>query len=149
MPAGPAGSPTSLLPDGRPSRRVRRSPEGSTIEMRPLCGVTAPVSETSTFPWFESAIPIGRLSPDVAVVPGQTCALASITLRIDDTAIITTTLARTVHRPVRTILRDGTWLLIRLLVEPVLSGDHGPGASSAIRVRGCCGLRLQHRSPHS
>src|SRR5215211_4103549 len=79
MPPGPAGSPTSLLPDGRPSRRVRRSPERPTIEIRPLCGVAVPVSDTSRLPWFESAIPIGRLRPDVTVVPGYFCADAATT----------------------------------------------------------------------
>src|SRR5580765_7273448 len=115
MLAGLAGSSTSLLPDGRPSRRVRRFPEGSTIEMRPLCGVAVPVSDTSTLPWFESAIPIGRLSPDVTVVPGHNCALASTTVSIGESAIITATLAPTAHLPTRAILLDRTWMLIRLL----------------------------------
>src|SRR6476659_2073077 len=127
MPAGPAGSPTSLLPDGRLSRRVRRAPEGSTIEMRPLCGVAVPVSDTSTLPWFESAIPIGRLSPDVTVVAGHNCALASTTVSISESATITTPFALTVHLPMRVILLDRTWLLIRLLCfGPFLCVDDGP-----------------------
>ena len=46
--------------------------------MRPLCGVAVPVSDTNTLPWFERAIPIGRLSPDVTVVPGHNCACAGV-----------------------------------------------------------------------
>jgi hypothetical protein len=46
--------------------------------MRPLCGVAVPVSDTNTLPWFERAIPIGRLSPDVTVVPGHNCARAGV-----------------------------------------------------------------------
>src|ERR1700752_330742 len=132
MPAGPAGSPTSLLPDGRPSRRVRRSPEGSTIEMRPLCGIAVPVSDTSRLPWFESAIPIGRLSPDVTVVPGHNCALASTTVSIGESGIITTTFALTVHLPMRAILLDRTWVIITTpLFQPVLCVDGGPGGLRA------------------
>jgi len=49
-PAGPEGSPTSLIPDGRPARSVRRLPPVSTMEMRPVFGVVVPVSETSRLP---------------------------------------------------------------------------------------------------
>src|SRR4029450_8616408 len=118
MPAGPAGSPTWLFPEGRTSRRVRRSPEGSTIEMRPLCGVAVPVSDTSTLPWFESAIPIGRLSPDVTVVPGHNCALASTAVSIGESAIITATFALKVHLPMRAILLDPMWLIRLLCLSP-------------------------------
>jgi hypothetical protein len=83
--------------------------------MRPLCGVAVPVSDTSTLPWFESAIPIGRLSPDVTVVPGHNCALASTTVSIGESAIITATFALTVHLPMRAILLDRIWVRIRLL----------------------------------
>ncbi len=83
--------------------------------MRPLCDVAVPVSDTSTLPWFESAIPIGRLSPDVTVVPGHSCALASTTMSIGESAIITTTFAPTVHLPMRASLLDRMWELIRLL----------------------------------
>jgi hypothetical protein len=61
--------------------------------MRPLCGVAAPVSDTSTLPWFDSAMPIGRRRPDVTVAPGHTCALPSTTVSIDQSAIITAVLA--------------------------------------------------------
>jgi hypothetical protein len=85
------------------------------MEMRPLCGVAVPVSDTSTLPWFESAIPIGRLSPEVTVVPGHNCALASTTMSIGESAIITATFAPTLHLPMRASLLDWMWELIRLL----------------------------------
>jgi hypothetical protein len=83
--------------------------------MRPLFGVAVPVSDTRRLPWFESAIPIGRLSPDVTVVPGHNCALASTTVSIGESAIITATFALTRHLPMRAILLDRIWILIRLL----------------------------------
>jgi hypothetical protein len=83
--------------------------------MRPLRGVAVPVSDTSTLPWFDSAIPIGRLSPDVSVAPGHNCALASTTASIGESAIIAASFALTVHLPMRAILLDRMWVLIRLL----------------------------------
>jgi hypothetical protein len=99
--------------------------------MRPLFGVAVPVSDTSTLPWFESAIPIGRLSPDVTVVPGHICALASTTVSIAESAIITATFTLTVHLPMRAILLDRMWGLIRLLCfQPVLCVDDANQHSS-------------------
>ena len=90
--------------------------------MRPLCGVGVPVSDISTLPWFESAIPIGRLSPDVTVVPGHNWALASTTVSIGESAINTATFALTVHLPIRAIL-------IRLLcLSPSCASTMAPGA---------------------
>jgi len=76
-PEGPDGSPTSPMPEGRPSSNVRRAPSGETIERRPLLGVGVPVSDTSTFPWFESARPIGLRRSETTVVPGHSWAEAS------------------------------------------------------------------------
>src|SRR5687768_12859773 len=65
IPAGPEGSFTSLIADGKPSRSVRRLPSGSIIEIRPECNAMLPVSETSKLPWFVSAEPSGWRRPVV------------------------------------------------------------------------------------
>src|SRR5688572_22290926 len=65
IPAGPDGSLTSLIADGKLSRSVRRLPSGSLIEIRPECNAMLPVSETSKLPWFVSAEPSGWRRPVV------------------------------------------------------------------------------------
>jgi hypothetical protein len=65
MPAGPDGSPTSLIADGKPSIKVLRLPNESTIEIRPECEAVVPVSETSKLPWFVKAEPSGSRNPTI------------------------------------------------------------------------------------
>src|SRR5205807_8318190 len=55
---------------------VRRFPEGSTMEIRPVLGVGVPVSETSRLPLFEKVIPSGPSRPKAICVTGH-CARAS------------------------------------------------------------------------
>src|SRR5262245_61674161 len=52
-PAGPDGSLTSLIPDGRPSKSVRRLPRRSTMDIRPVFGTLVPVSATRRLSLFD------------------------------------------------------------------------------------------------
>ena len=103
--------------------------------MRPLCGVAVPLSDTNTFPWFESAIPIGRLSPDVTVVPGHNCALASTAVSIGESAIITATFALKVHLPMRAILLDPMWLIQLLCLSPFFHFESHDGERRVAQSR--------------
>jgi hypothetical protein len=50
IPAGPEGSFTSFIAEGKPSNKVRRLPKASIIEILPEWSAIVPVSDTSRLP---------------------------------------------------------------------------------------------------
>ena len=87
-PATPDGALSSkLIPEGRPSIRLRRVPEGSTMEIRPVLGVAVPVSETSMLPLLEMAIPSGPSRPEIICLTGHWARVSDCTKHIAEMRI--------------------------------------------------------------